>query len=53
MAGSGEVSVECENMPIALLSKDRYKVKNPHKQVPEYSEQEDKPDNDNFPSFPK
>ena len=28
-----EVSVECENMPIALLSKDRYKVKNPHKQV--------------------
>ena len=29
-----EVSIECENMPIALLSKDRYKVKNPHKQVP-------------------
>ena len=28
-----EVSVECDNMPIALLSKDRYKVKNPHKQV--------------------
>lgn len=32
-----EVSVECENMPIALLSKDRYKVKNPHKQVSIYS----------------
>ena len=28
-----EVSVECENMPIALLFKDRYKVKSPHKQV--------------------
>ena len=28
-----EVSVECENMPIALLSKDKYKVKSQHKQV--------------------
>ena len=28
-----EVSMECENMPIALLAKDKYKIQNPHKQV--------------------
>ena len=33
MKSISEVSVECENMPIALLSKDKYKVKSPHKQV--------------------
>ena len=27
MKSISEVSVECENMPIALLSKDKYKVK--------------------------